>query len=131
VHQRLGRRAAVVAALAGLRLALPGAAAATGVSPAPKRISAASAPITACGSLSAVRVSWTVTANVVTTVVLSSIPAACASGSLSLTLVDVANATLATAGPVTVTGSTQTISALTGSATSASVAGAYISVVGP
>jgi hypothetical protein len=131
VRQGVGRRALVVAALAGVVLALPGAAAATGFSPAPKRISAGSVPTSPCGSLSGVGVSWTVAANVVTSVVLTSVPAACAGGALSLTLVDGSNAALASAGPVTVSSSTQTIGALTGSATATSVAAAYVSVVGP
>jgi hypothetical protein len=129
--QGVGRRALVVAAVAGFVLALPGAATATSVSPNPKRISAAAVAISPCGSLSGVGVSWTVTANVVTTVVLTAIPSSCTGGSLSLTLVDATNASLASAGPVTVSGTTQTISSLTGSATSTSVTGAYVSVVGP
>jgi hypothetical protein len=121
-------------ALTGLIVALlawPGSAAATGVAPAPERISAASSSVSPCGSLSGVGIAWTVTADTVTTVVLTAIPAACVGGSLSLTLIDATNAPLGTAGPVTVTGTTQTFTSLTGAATATSVAGAYVSVVGP
>lgn len=131
MRTRVGRRGLAIAALTGLVLALPGAAAATSVSPVPKRISAASAVVSPCGSLSGVGVAWTVTADTVTSLVVTSIPTTCVGGTLSLTLVDATNASLASAGPVTLTGTTQTISSLTAAATATSVAGAYMSVVGP
>ena len=123
-----------LAALAGLTLAViawPGSAAATAVAPSPQQVSGAYAAVSSCGTLSGVGVAWTVTNNVVTGVVLTSIPAACAGGALSLTLVGTGNTSLATAGPVTLSGTTLTLSSLTGSATATSVTGAQLSVVGP
>lgn len=131
MDHRLQRRELAVAALVGLVLALPGTAAATGVSPTAKPIGSAWVATSPCGSLSGVGISWTVTVNVVTSVVLTSIPSACVGGSLSLTLIDATNASLASIGPITLTGVTQTFSSLTGSATATSVSGAYLSVVGP
>ena len=128
---RAGR---AVAALAGLTLAVlgwPGSAAATAVAPNPKQVSAASTTTSSCGSLASIGVAWTSTANVVTSVAMTAIPAACTGGRLSLTLVGTGNASLATAGPTTVSGTTLTISSLTGSATATLVTAAYVSVVGP
>lgn len=120
-----------LAALSVAILAWPGSAAATAVTADLKKVGSAYTSVSSCGSLSGVNAAWTVTANVVTSVVLTSIPVACAGGALSLTLVGTGNTSLATAGPVTVTGTTLTLSSLTGSATATSVTGAYFSVVGP
>ena len=128
------RTSRAVPALAGLVFAIPawpGSAAATAVTPSPKQVSAAFATTSSCGSLSGVTVSWTVTANVVTSVTLASIPSSCVDATLSLTLVGIGSTPLATAGPVTIAGTSVTVSPLTGSATSTSVLGAYLSVVGP
>lgn len=123
-----------MAALAGLTLAIlawPGSAAATAVTPVPKKVSGAFTAVSSCGSLSGVGVAWTSTANVVTSVDISSIPAACAGGKLSLSLVGAGNVSLASAGPTTVAGTTVTLSSLSGSATATLVTGAYVSIVGP
>lgn len=128
------RKGLVIAAVAGLSFAVlgwPGSAAATAVAPAPNKVGGAFTAVSSCGSLSGVGISWTVTANVVTSVVLTGVPAACVGGALSLTLVDASNASLASAGPVTVTGTAQTLGSLTGPGTATSVVGAYVSVVGP
>jgi len=128
---RAGR---AVAALAGLTLAVlgwPGSAAATAVAPNPKQVSGAFTATSSCGSLTGIGVAWTSTANVVTSVTLTAIPAACTGGRLSLTLVGTGNTSLATAGPTTLTGTTLTMSSLTGSATATLVSAAYASVVGP
>ncbi len=122
--------AALTALIASL-LAWPARAAATAMGPSPKQVGSAFTATSSCGSLSGVGVTWTVTANVVTTVVLTSIPTSCIGGSLSLTLVDSSNTSLASAGPVTLTATTQTFASLTGAATATSVAGGYLSVVGP
>lgn len=111
--------------------AMPGVAGAGGVSPSSKQVAGAFTTVGSCGALSGMGMSWTSTANAVTTIVLTSIPAACLGGSLSLTLVGSGNASLASLGPVTITGTTQTFTSLTGSATATSVTGAYVSVVGP
>ena len=123
-----------MAALAGLTLAIlawPGSAAATAVAPSPKQVSGASATTSSCGSLAGIGISWTSTNNTVTSIVLTSIPSACVGASMSLTVVGTGNASLASAGPVTITGTTQTLTSLTGSAAAISVVGAHLSVVGP
>lgn len=128
------RERPAVAAFAGLTLAFlawPGDAAATAIAPNPDQVSSGSASTSACGSLAGIGVAWKSTANVVTSVTLTSIPSACASGRLSLTLVGSGNASLATAGPLTVSGTTLSVTSLTGSATATSVTAAYVSVVGP
>ena len=128
------RKGVVIAAAAGLSVAVlgwPGSAAATTVTPAPNKVGGAFTAVSSCGTLSGIGVAWTVTANVVTSVVLTSIPTACVGGALSLTLVDASNASLSSAGPITVTGATQTLSSLTGLGTATSVVGGYVSVVGP
>jgi hypothetical protein len=128
---REGRAAAAFVGFALAVVAWPGSAAATAVAPNPKQVSAAFTATSSCGSLSGIGVAWTVTANVVSSVSLTSIPAACAGGRLSLTLVGTGNASLASAGPVNVAGTSLTLGSLTGSATATSVTAAYVSVVGP
>jgi len=123
-----------MASLAGLTLAVlawPGSAAATAVAPSPKQVAGAFAATSSCGSLSGVGIAWTSTGAFVTSVALSSIPAGCVGGKLSLTFVGSGNASLASAGPVTVSGATLTLSSLTGSAVTTNVTGAYVSIVGP
>jgi hypothetical protein len=99
--------------------------------PVPKKVGAAHVSVSSCGSLSSIGMSWTSTANVVTTIVLTSIPAACVGGSLSLTLVGIGNLPLGSVGPVTLTGTSQSFSTITGSPTATLVTGSHISVVGP
>ena len=126
-----GRKAAAVGALTLFALAAPSTAWGQGVANAPAKVSSAWTAVSTCGSLSGLGLSWTSTANVVTAVTLTTIPAACSGGSLSLTLVGAGNAALGSAGPVSVSGTSQTLSTITGSPTSTSVTGAYVSVVGP
>src|SRR3954452_5745445 len=97
------RRVAVVG-LTALAVAQADAALAAQVTPNPKNIAANTASVSSCGSLSGIGISWTSTANVVTTVVLSSIPAACNNCSLSLTLVVSGNASLGSVASTTVNG---------------------------
>lgn len=123
-----------MAALAGLILAVlawPGSAAATAVVPSPAKVSEAFTTTSSCGSLSGIGVAWTSTSDIVTSVALTSIPAACAGGRLSLTLIGSGNASLASAGPLTIAGQTLTVSSLSGAAVATNVVGAYVSVVGP
>jgi hypothetical protein len=123
-----------VTALAGLTLAIlawPASAVATPVAPSPKQVSGAFAATSSCGALAGIGVAWTSTNDIVTSVVLTAIPAACAGGKLSLTLTGSGNASLGSGGPVTVTGTTLTLSALTGTAVATSVTGAHVSIVGP
>ena len=101
------------------------------MAPNPKKIAAATAAVSSCGSVSGIGISWTSTANVVTAVALTSLPAGCTGGSLSLTLVGAADASLASIAATTITGTSQAFSSLTGSATATSVTGAHISIVGP
>jgi hypothetical protein len=125
------RRSSTLVGLTALVLAYPGIAGATGVAPAPKKVGAAFTSVSSCGSLSGIGMSWTSTANVVTTIVLTAIPAACIGGSLSLTLVGASGTSLGTVGPVVLTATSQTFSTITGSPPATSVLGSYISVVGP
>lgn len=87
--------------------------------------------MTTCGSLGSVTVSWTVQNDIVKKLVLTGLPASCAGGAVRVTLVDATDASLATAGPVSVTGTSMTLSSLTGSATATSVSRAQLVVVGP
>jgi hypothetical protein len=112
-------------------LAIPSAAAARTVTPSSARVVSAHTAVSSCGSLSGITMSWTVVDDVVTTIVLGSIPSTCNGGSLSLTLVGSGNASLGTAGPVTVGGTSQTLTSITGSPSALAVTGAYLSVVGP
>jgi hypothetical protein len=112
-------------------LAIPSAAAARSVTPSSNKVVSAHTSVSSCGSLSGITMSWTVVDDVVTTIVLGSIPAACNGGSLSLTLVGSGNASLGTAGPVTVSGTSQTLTSVSGSPSALAVTGAYVSVVGP
>lgn len=112
-------------------LAIPGSATAAGLGPSSKKFVAASASVSPCGSLSGITLTWAVADGIVASVALGSIPAACTGGSLSLTLADSSGTSLASAGPVTLTGTSQTLGSLTGSADATAVAGAYVSVTGP
>lgn len=124
------RRAALIAVTV-LAVTRPDAALAASVTPTSRPVGSAHASVSPCGTLSGIGVSWTSTANVVTAVVLTSIPVACTGATLSVTLVGAGSASLASIGPVTITGTSQTFSTLTGSATATSVTGAYVSAVGP
>ena len=125
------RRRAAVVALTALAVAQAGPALAGQITPSPKKIGASTAAVSSCGSLSGIGISWTSTANAVTTVVLSSVPALCNGDTLSLALVDSTGVALATIAPTTITGTTQTFTSFTGSATATLVTGAQISVAGP
>jgi len=118
-------------AVTAAALAVPSSAAAGSNTPTSKKIVSANASVSSCGTLSGITVSWTVVDDVVTTIVLGSIPAGCNGGSLSLTLANSSNTSLGTAGPVTITGTSQTLSTITGSPSALAVARAYVSVVGP
>jgi len=96
-----------------------------------KKVASGNTAVESCGDLSGVSVSWTSQANVVTKLVLGSIPAACNGGSLSLTLIAADNSVLGTAGPVTVNATTMTLSSITGTRTTTSVTAAHVVVVGP
>jgi hypothetical protein len=120
-----------LAAVTAAVLAVPGGAVAGNVSPTSKEIVSANASVSSCGSLSSMTISWTVVDGIVTSIALGSIPAACNAGTLSLTLVNSSNASLGTAGPVTITGTSQTLSAIAGSPDATAVATSYLSVVGP
>lgn len=124
------RRLTALASVIALTMAVPSSALAAGATANTKKVVGASATVASCGSLSAISISWTVTANVVTSVALASIPSACIGGSLSLTFVDASNASLSTIGPVTITATSQTVTP-SGTPTATSVANAYASVVGP
>ena len=124
------RRASAFATAAALVLGVGGSADAAGTTPATKRVVSGNASVSSCGPLSGISISWTVTADVVTSIALASIPSTCVGGSLSMTLVDASNASLSTVGPVTLTATSQTVTP-SGSPTATSVANTYVSVVGP
>jgi hypothetical protein len=128
---RTGRRTVTVAALAGAAVGLPCVALAGGVGTTSRSVSSATASVSSCGDLSQVGVSWTVTAGVVSALSLTAVPAACVGGTLAVTLVGTGGAALGSAGPVSVTGTSQTIGSVAGSATATSVVSASVSVVGP
>ena len=125
---RVSAKFAMVTAAA---LAIPGSAGAASTGASSKKMQAATATVSSCGSLSGIGVAWTSTNNVVTSVVLSAIPSACIGATLSVTFVDASNASLGSVGPVTVAGTSQTFSTVTGSPTASSVAQAYAVAVGP
>jgi len=119
--------AAVTAAI----LAVPSGAVAASTNPNSNKVVGATAAVSSCGSLSGMTISWTTVDGVVASIVLGSIPAACNGASLSLTLVNSSNGSLGSAGPVTITGTSQTLSSITGSPDATAVATSYVSVVGP
>lgn len=90
----------------------------------------AGAAVTACGALAGVGIAWTSVDNVVTAVRLSALPAGCTGASLSLTLASSAGTALGAAGPVSVGGTSLTLTP-SGSPTATAVAAAYLSAVGP
>ena len=123
-------RAAALAAVGALILSVPSGATAAGTTPNSKKVVSANVSVSSCGSLAGMTMSWTSTANVVTSIALGSIPSACNGGSLSLTLVDASNASMSNVGPVTISGTSMTLTP-SGSPTATSVANSYVSVVGP
>lgn len=126
MNHRLPALALVIAAT----LTSPGLASAAGTTANTAKVVSASTSVTTCGSLAGISISWTVTANVVTSIALASIPSGCVGGSLSLTLVDASNSSLSSVGPVTISATSQTVTP-SGSPTATSVANAYASVVAP
>jgi hypothetical protein len=124
-------RGPVVTAVVAAAVLAPTLAAAAPHTLSSKKVATGSAAVNACGTLSGITVTWTSQANVVKKVVLSAIPTACNGGTLSLTLVDASNASLGTAGPVTVNATSMTLSTITGSPTATSITGAQVAVVGP
>ncbi len=122
--------AAALTTVTIMTFAFTEAAGAADVVPSPRWFSGASASVSSCGAVSGISISWTSTANVVTTVALGSIPAACLGGSLHLTLVGAGQAALGAVGPVVITGTNQSMSPLTGAPSASAVIGAFITVVG-
>lgn len=123
-------RIATAGGLAALLLAVPGVSLAGGTAPSSSEIASAWTAVSACGSLASTTLAWTSTANVVTEVRLAGIPAGCTGGSLQLTLAGSAGTSLATAGPVAVSGTSLTLTP-TLTATSTSVVSAHLVVSGP
>jgi hypothetical protein len=120
-----------LAAVTAAVLAVPGSAVAASVSPTSKKAVSANASVSSCGSLSGMTISWTVVDDVVSSIALGSIPVACNGASLSLTLVNASHTALGSVGPVTISGTSQTLSSITGSPSALAVATSYVSVVGP
>jgi len=120
-----------LAAVTAAALAIPSSAVAGNNTPTSQKVVSANASVSSCGTLSGITISWTTVDDVVTTIVLGSIPAGCNGGSLSLTLTNSSDTSLGSAGPVTITDTSQTLSTITGSPSALAVAHAYVSVVGP
>ena len=125
------KRATTLIGLLTLAWAIPGSALATGVTATSNSVTSAYTAVSSCGTLSGIAISWTVTADIGTSVTLTSIPAACTGGTLSLTFAGSAGTAQGSVAATTVTGSSQTFSSITGSPAASSVTGAYVSVVGP
>jgi hypothetical protein len=124
------RRSALLA-ITALLIAHADTAMAAPVLPTARPLGSAHVSVSSCGSLAGITVSWTSSADVVTAVSLASIPAACTGASLSVTLVGAGNVGLTSSSPATVTGTALVLTSFTGSATTTSVTGAYLSAVGP
>lgn len=124
------RRPPALSVAVGALLAVPSSAVANGTAASSQKVVGATASVSSCGSLSGMSISWTVTAGTVTSIALGSIPSACNGGALSLTLVDGSNVSLGAVGPVTVTGTSMTLTP-SGSPPATSVANSFVSVVGP
>lgn len=131
IGQKRWRRCALcTAACAVLVLGLSGSAQAAPRTVTTKKLTGGSTAVSSCGSISAITVSYAVTAGKITGVTLSGIPPTCVAGLLSMTLaqgtVDVGHA-----GPTTIAGSTLIMvpSVLTTNATAPTAV--KISIVGP
>lgn len=120
----------VVATVAAV-LAGGGLAQARGVLPTARAVGSATASVTPCGSLGGIGVAWTSTDNVVTSLALSAVPASCAGGVLSVTLAGVGGVALGTAGPLTVSGTSMTLSSVSGAPVATAVRSVHVSVSGP
>jgi hypothetical protein len=119
-----------LAAVTASMLAVPSGAVAGNTNTTSKKMVSANASVSSCGSLSSMTMSWTVVEDVVTSIALGSIPAACNGGTLSLTLVNSSNTAIGSVAPVTITGTSQTVT-VTGNTSALAVARSYVSVVGP
>ncbi|HWC33454.1 MAG TPA: hypothetical protein VG650_01385 [Mycobacteriales bacterium] len=124
------RRRVIVALLAVTSLAIPSLAAARGVTVTSKHTTGGFAAVSSCGSLAGIGVAWLSTANAVTSVTLSSIPAGCVGGILSITLASSSNTSLGSVAATSVTATSQTLS-VSGSPTATSVAKVFVAVSGP
>jgi hypothetical protein len=124
------RFAPALAAVTAAVLAVPGSAVAGNVNPTSKKMVSANANVSSCGSLSSMTISWTVVDGIIQSIALGSIPASCNGGTLSLTLADSSNASVGTVAPVTIIGTSQTLTP-TGTLDATTVATSYVSVTGP
>jgi hypothetical protein len=124
------RFAPALAAVTAAVLAVPGSAVAGNVNPTSKKMVSANANVSSCGSLSSMTISWTVVDGIIQSIALGSIPASCNGGTLSLTLTDSSNASVGTVAPVTIIGTSQTLTP-TGTLDATTVATSYVSVTGP
>ena len=124
------RVCAVAAGATTILMCTGGAALAQSVTTNSKHTSAGTATVTACGTLTSVVINYAVTAGKITGVLLTSIPAGCNGGKLSLTLSQ-SGADVGHAGPTTIAGTSLAMvpSVLTTSATAPTEV--RIAVVGP
>ena len=106
---------------------LAAAAAIQGASSGP--LGSGSTPITACDT-DGLTVSYTTSGGNVTTVSVGGIAVACSGGSLRVTVVDSSRTSVASGGPVTVSGTSESVSVSPNPA-GAIPAGVDVSIVGP
>ena len=125
-----GRVAVATATAATILTCTGGAAFGNAVTTNSKKAAGGTTSVTACGTLSSVVVNYAVTAGKITGVLLTSIPAGCAGGKLSMTLSQ-SGTDVGHAGPTTIAGTSLAMvpSVLTTSATAPTEV--RIAVVGP
>jgi hypothetical protein len=107
----------------------PTSADARSLTPTSKNLVVGSAAVTSCGSLAGVVTNFTISANTVTAVLLTSIPTACNGGAVKVTVTN-AGTSLGAGGPVTVTAGAATVP-ISPAAAIGSVTHVRLAIVGP
>lgn len=110
-----------------IALAIGATAAPTGLT---STLGAGTARVGDCGDLSLIRPSYDLVAGGVTSVTLDGVPAGCIGARLRIALVSSSGAALATGGPVTATGTTVVVTALSAAPAAGAVVKVHVSAVG-
>lgn len=126
--RRSCRASAAGAALGLLAVGGTGVASAAVLSPPTSRLGTGTAAVASCASSG--MASWTDEAGSVTQVSITGLPAACNGATLSITLT-AASVDVGRGGPVTVSGGSATITALTATPSAGTVTDVHVSLVGP
>jgi hypothetical protein len=127
-----GRRFAPALVCVGLAsILIAGAAWAGTMTPTSKALGAGRTTVTACGNLASATITYRVTANAVTGLTATGLPASCNGSSLRATLASAAGTDLGHAGPVTVAASAATFGSFTATPTASSVASVRLAATGP